>query len=310
MFHDKVLKTTRGFDVEPLVFRQMQGSTPKLLYECYGDDGHNKYHCWVAERCIPLNQLVNVHGINKENCILAACRCLSRAALGQASGFPLLLSDCHFYNLGARITHSFEHEVVIIDAGSRGVADSVPVKSQVNCCMVKLWKWAKQEMKCSPAATCELWHADHTLESVTRSLDTQWAVDPSLTVNAKTTIDVDKEIYAKCSRALRQFYSTPHCKLIELIGRSAVEWNGGVWNSRMTEICFRAADEAFTECDEEETKVMTELYERITIRRTREAVATRTKEEVAALLAFWWKLQTYRSHLLAKNTVRTLRKRH
>ena len=68
----------------------------------------------------------------------------------------------------------------------------------------------------------------------------------------------------------------------------------------MTEICFRAADEAFTECDEEETKVMTELYERITIRRTREAVATRTKEEVATLLALWWKLQTYRSHLLAK----------
>ena len=105
MFHDKVLKTTRGFDVEPLVFRQMQGSTPKLLYECYGDDGHNKYHCWVAERCIPLNQLVNVHGINKENCILAACRCLARAALGQASGFSLLLSDCRFYNLAARIIH-------------------------------------------------------------------------------------------------------------------------------------------------------------------------------------------------------------
>ena len=200
----------------------MQGSTPKLLYECYGDDGHNKYHCWVAERCIPLNELVNVHGINKENCILAACRCLSRAALGQASGFSLLLSDCHFYNLGARITDSFEHEAVIIDAGSRGVADSVPVKSQVNCCMVKLWKWAKQEMKCSPAATCELWHADHTLESVTRSRDTQWAVDPSSTVNARATIDVDKEIYAKCSRALGKFYSTPHCKLIELIGRSAV----------------------------------------------------------------------------------------
>ena len=99
MFHDKVLKTTRGFDVEPLVFRQMQGSTPKLLYECYGDDGHNKYHCWVAERCIPLNQLVNVHGINKESCILAACRCLSRAALG-----GLLLSSCRFYDLAARIT--------------------------------------------------------------------------------------------------------------------------------------------------------------------------------------------------------------
>ena len=97
MFHDKVLKTTRVFDAEPLVFKQMQGSTPKLLYNCYGYDGHNKYHCWVAERCIPLNELVNVDGINKEKCILAACRCISRAALGQASG-SLLLSDCHFYN--------------------------------------------------------------------------------------------------------------------------------------------------------------------------------------------------------------------
>ena len=68
----------------------------------------------------------------------------------------------------------------------------------------------------------------------------------------------------------------------------------------MTEICFRVAHEAFVDCAEEETKVMTELYERITIRRTREAVATRTVEEVAALLALRWKLQTYRGHLLAK----------
>ena len=35
----------------------------------------------------------------------------------------LLLSDCHFFQFGVRITdNDAEHEVVIIDAGSRGVA--------------------------------------------------------------------------------------------------------------------------------------------------------------------------------------------
>ena len=67
-----------------------------------------------------------------------------------------------------------------------------------------------------------------------------------------------------------------------------MEWRGGAWNHRLSEIFMRAVEESDTTFDADEDWVLKELYERITIRRTTEAVATRTKEEVAALLAFWW----------------------
>ena len=60
----------------------------------------------------------------------------------------LLLADCHFYNLGTRITErATEHEVVIIDAGNGGLVDKVPRKSQVNACVLTLWKWVEKEIK-------------------------------------------------------------------------------------------------------------------------------------------------------------------
>ena len=103
-----------------------------------------------------------------------------------------------------------------------------------------------------------------------------------LDYGCKNNENVDKAIRVTCYRALQQFRLTPQCKLNKLIGHSAVEWKGGVWNIRMTEICFRVAHEAFAECAEEETKVMTELYERITTYRTRKDVRTRTQKEVLA----------------------------
>ena len=81
-----------------------------------------------------MDKFAAVDEADKEMCVLAACRCIVRAALA-----GLLLSDCHFFNFGVRITRSAtEHEAVIIDAGSRGVADRVPTKSEVNRSMRKL----------------------------------------------------------------------------------------------------------------------------------------------------------------------------
>ena len=72
---------------------------------------------------------------NKERCVLAACRCLARAA----QQYGLCVSDCHYFNFGVRITaDAGEHEVVIIDVGSRGIAESVPTKWSVNQSMSKL----------------------------------------------------------------------------------------------------------------------------------------------------------------------------
>ena len=129
--------------------RQLPGVSPTLLYECIGKDGNDEYHCWVMERCIPLNQLAVLNRTWKDACVLTTSRCMARAALCR-----LLLSDCHYYNFGLRISPSAtEHEVVIIDVGSRGIEESVPTKGSVNQGMSKLWKWSQQDMQADPTWT-------------------------------------------------------------------------------------------------------------------------------------------------------------
>ena len=103
--------------------------------------------CIIAgwhERCIPLHRLAVLESTwKKERCVLAACRCIARAAKCR-----FLLSDCLYFIFGVRITASVaEHEVVIIDVGSRGIAESAPPKGTVNKAMQKLWKWTEQEEK-------------------------------------------------------------------------------------------------------------------------------------------------------------------
>ena len=251
-----------------------------------------------AERCIPLHRLAKLQSTrNKTSCVLAACRCIARAALCR-----LHLSDCHYYNLGARITPSAtEHDVVIIDVGNRDIAESVPTKAEVNQTMHKLWKWSREEIQASPTSTQHLWSKhEQTLEAITRRLDTAWRSHPYLTANKVPTNDIDQSITAECSRALREFNRSPQGKIVELIGRSSVEWMGGAWNHRLNEICVRVAEEAHTTFDAHEVRVLTELYERIRTRRTRHECALRSKEEIEAIVAFWWKLQEYRRRCLER----------
>ena len=102
-----------------------------MLYECHGRDGHKLLHCWILERCAPLNEFAKSKVADKEKCVLAACLCITKASL-----HGLLLSDCHFYKFGVRITQcATEHKVVIIDAGSRGLVKRIPPKRKVNECM-------------------------------------------------------------------------------------------------------------------------------------------------------------------------------
>ena len=96
---------------------------------------------------------------------------------------------------------------------------------------------------------------------------------------------------------LSEFFATPQGKLLKRIGRSSVEWMGGAWNERLSEICMRAAEETHTTFDADETRVLTEMYERI---RTKDH-APRSKEEIEAIMAFWWKLQQWRRRFLERN---------
>ena len=79
-----------------------------------------------------------------------------------------------------------------------------------------------------------------------------------------------------------------------------MEWRGVAWNNGLSELCMRAVEEASVTFDADEDSVLTELYKRITMIRTRNESRMRTKEEIDAIISFWWKLQTYRRRYLER----------
>ena len=114
-FHGKVLKVAKASDMEPSVFIEasQNGLTTSILYNYDGVDADSKhrYHCWITDRTIPLDDLCRVEEI-RSRCILAAFCCILRAARD-----GLYLSDSHVFNFGVQLTdNDKEHLVVIIDA--------------------------------------------------------------------------------------------------------------------------------------------------------------------------------------------------
>ena len=120
-FHGKVLKVATVNDMEPSVFTHIAQDdlTTSILYNCEGTDADSecRFHCWITDRTIPLDEFCRFHDAIMSRCSLAAFYCMLRAArLG------LYLSDCHFFNFGVQLSgNATEHRVVIIDAGSRGI---------------------------------------------------------------------------------------------------------------------------------------------------------------------------------------------
>ena len=79
LYHGDVLKVAREKDGEPAVFRCLKETcyeaftlVPDVLYERNGFDNQEEYHCWITERCIPLNQIVESSYANKEICVLSS----------------------------------------------------------------------------------------------------------------------------------------------------------------------------------------------------------------------------------------------
>ena len=297
-FEGFVLKIRRqGLDMEPQVMKKANGITPRVFYECMGRDGNAQYHCWVAERCIPLHELAKLENIcKKERCVLAACRCIATAA----EQHHLCLSDCHYFNLGVRIsTDAGEHKVVIIDVGSRGIAPTAVIKSEVNECMRKLWKWTEEELGTSPAKTQKIWWSAHNLADAVNKLDRAWQEDPYLTEQSRMpTANIDEIIVGNFSKKFREFVETPQGQLLKLIGRSSVEWMGSAWTEDLSEICMRVADETHTTFTSAEVKALAEMHCRICTKTVQSHHVDRTTEEIDDIIAFWWKLQQRRRNLL------------
>ena len=302
----KIRLRTRAcqWDKEPAIMqaskREGYNIFPEIYWEGIGEDGDDEYHCWVVERCIPLNQLAKLSTCDNERCVLAACRVITRGALCR-----LHLSDCHFYNLALRITPEVcEHEVVITDAGSRDLAKYVPNKADLKETMRKLWKWSVKEIGASPESTRDLWNdpaIGSQLLHITQHLNRAWQSRPYLTADSEVpTIFLDEEIISRRESALHKFTQSPQGKILQLIGRSCVEWRGCTWNARLDELCMNVVQRNETAFTDDEDRVLDQLHERITIERTTNDARTRTETEIDAIIVFWWHLQEHRAAFLRK----------
>ena len=85
-FDGKVLKVCRKHDIEPSVFARTStfGVTTSILHDGVGVDAASgkRFHCWITERTIPLDDLCKYEDIIKTRCSLAAFCCMLRAAQG------------------------------------------------------------------------------------------------------------------------------------------------------------------------------------------------------------------------------------
>ena len=289
------------WDPEPAVMNatapRQYNIVPELYWEGIGIDGDAEYHCWVVERCIPLNDLAPQKICNKDACVLAVCRLIAMAALCK-----IQVSDCHYYNMGLRIaTVLGAHEVLIIDAGSRGFSDRVVPKGSLRNTIHNLWKWSENEIQASPTMTQEIWRRHHRLEEAAAHLDRVWQSHPYLTTNLElSTAAIDQEIISSRQSVLHEFTRSPRGLILQLIGRSCVEWAGGAWNKRLDALCLRVTQRSNITFTEDEDRVLAELNERICMIRDRDEARKRTREEIDAIVSCWWHLQEYRTAFLKR----------
>jgi hypothetical protein len=202
LFHGKVLKVAQANDMEPSVFIEAAkiGLTTSILYNCAGIDAHSgrRFHCWITDRTIPLDDFCRDDDAIKDRCSLAAFCCILRAAL-----HGLYLSDCHFFNFGVQLNESAtEHLVVIIDAGSRGIhRDAKWKKSEINTkIMHKFWKACAKEAATN-AEIQNLWTYGNA-ESIATCLkiaSEAWQSSPFLTKSQESTCAIWQSMIAKDS---------------------------------------------------------------------------------------------------------------
>ena len=83
-FDGKVLKVAGKTDMEPSVCKiaVRLGVTTSILHEGGGVDetSGKHFHCWITDRCIPLDDLCRYEETMKSTCSLAAFCCILRAA--------------------------------------------------------------------------------------------------------------------------------------------------------------------------------------------------------------------------------------
>ena len=284
MFHGYVLKVAKSNDMEPSVFMEAAplGLTTSIYYNCDGVDADTgrRFHCWITDRTIPLDELCRDESAVKSRCSLAAFYCMLRAAQ-----HGLYLSDCHFFNFGVHLSETAtEHLVVIIDAGSRGIdCERLWAKSSINKAMMhKFWK-ACDEVSASCDKLKDMWqHWDlnHCLQRAKQ----EWQNYPILTDVKESTNAIWQAMIAKDSFRRSTAHSKSAYKMMELVGRFTAEEQ---WSPACFWACYRASQELQSKLFSEQYSILDELYSRITTSRVRD-------EELHDVMTFWAILDEYR----------------
>ena len=187
-FHGKVLKVAKATDMEPSVFMKAAqvGLTTSILYNCDGVDADSgrRFHCWITDRTIPLDEFCRDDDAIKSRCSLAAFCCIVRAAK-----HGLYLSDNWFFNFGVDVSdNAKDHPVLIIDAGGWGINQEEPwTKGEIKKKVIyKFWKaCAKESIDCSELR--DMWKNAWTINDICEMATEAWNTRPFLTNIAESS---------------------------------------------------------------------------------------------------------------------------
>ena len=222
-FNGKILKVALACDTEPSVFGQMEtrcpGSTLRILYNAHGFDGEQWYYCWITDRTIPLDQLINSGlPVDRERCVLAVLMLTSRCGLA-----GLRLSDCGFFNFGALVDKAEAHTVLCIDAGSYGLADPYPanasgVKRKFNDEVVKKIMKKAKDANVELQHLRKLWCSEWQLEPAKQALEREWKKRPYVSLEKTTTEQLERDLNGEVLREKTNLMGSTAFKVLNAIG--------------------------------------------------------------------------------------------
>ena len=285
-FDGKVFKLSKNRDVEPEVFRQAQrlAVTTSILLEAdaIDTDTNRNYHCWITDRCIPLNQLCDQYNINKSNCSIGAYYCLLRAAVGN-----LYISDCGFQNLGLVVDeNATEHSIVVIDAGHNGITTSAWPKSEVNRKVMKrFFKHCEQKGAAIPELQRH-WQQCKEVHEPLRRAKSEWErIGATITEQPRQSVAIATAMRQREEQILTIAKDTSVYQIIKAVGQAVARF---VWSDDCIAQCYRAcAMVCFNLTTEDETEIDV-LYNRMT---TGTTVGESPLEE---RVRFWVQLDEFR----------------
>ena len=300
-FNGKILKVALACDTEPSVFGEMEtrcpGSTLRILYNAHGYDGEQWYYCWITDRTIPLDQLMNSGlPVDRERCVLAVLMLTSRCGLA-----GLRLSDCGFFNFGALVDKADAHTVVCIDAGSYDLAEPGAIKKSTFNEQVahKIWKKAKG-YKVNIKRLQNLWWQQPltdncALKATITVLQTEWMKHPYVSIDKKVTLQLERDLNGEVLREKTNLMGSPAFKAIHAIASHCA----GERNEEVGRECFAAAERTRRELDPNEWEYCQELHSRITMKNAPWAakeieLIERTPEEFKEGMEEWRRLKEFR----------------